>query len=424
MSSKSIQSEKHLRNEDKGGGPRRRKALSFLLPLILLLIAAVAAAAAWSYKSTLDSLSVTFTDDSPELDFGGSYSAMDLVKSSEGDVEPAAESLDTSRAGSGRMMYSVSKSLFGGLLTPYKRFRLDYTVVDKEPPVMLQSGDGAVVIRGQEFDIDEVIAYGDNADPEPELKISGNVDTGKTGTYPLHVKVTDASGNKTEWDLSVEVSDDYPPLPASPDHIMFGDFASANKGDGRSFGIDVSAWQGDIDFDAVKAAGCSFVMIRIGYSEDGEITFDNRFEKNYKNARAAGLKIGLYMYSHDSTAEEARSSASKIAEKLGGDTLDLPVAFDWEDFAHFQTYKMSFAGLNGLYDAFSDELSKSGYDCLLYGSRNYLESIWEDTDTRPVWLAHYTDKTDYKGPYRMWQAACTGRIKGISGDVDLDILYE
>ena len=77
-----------------------------------------------------------------------------------------------------------------------------------------------------------------------------------------------------------------------------------------------------------------------------------------------------------------------------------------------------------MYDAFADELSKAGYDCMLYGSLNFLEKVWEDTDTRPVWLAHYTDKTDYKGPYRIWQQSSTGKIDGISGPVDLDIMYE
>ena len=100
------------------------------------------------------------------------------------------------------------------------------------------------------------------------------------------------------------------------------------------------------------------------------------------------------------------------------------MVFDWEDFGQFQTYKMSFAGLNDLYDAFADQLSSAGYECMLYGNKNSLEKVWEDTDTRPVWLAHYTDKTDYKGPYVMWQASQTGNIDGIDGDVDMDILYE
>ena len=84
---------------------------------------------------------------------------------------------------------------------------------------------------------------------------------------------------------------------------------------------------------------------------------------------------------------------------------------------------MSLYQLNKLYDAFSDELAKSGYGCMLYGSKKYLEKAWTKTDTRPVWLAHYTEKTDYEGPFMLWQASCTGRIPGIEGNVDMDILY-
>ena len=84
---------------------------------------------------------------------------------------------------------------------------------------------------------------------------------------------------------------------------------------------------------------------------------------------------------------------------------------------------MSFSGLNKMYDEFSRRITYGGYDCMLYGSLNFLEKVWEDTDTRPVWLAHYADKTSYKGPYMIWQASSSGRIKGIDGAVDLDILY-
>ena len=141
-------------------------------------------------------------------------------------------------------------------------------------------------------------------------------------------------------------------------------------------------------------------------------------------ARHAGLKVGVYFYSYDSNENDVRASAAWIIKTLGEKPLDLPVAFDWEDFGVFQSYDMSFYGLNKLYDAFAGEITAAGYDCMLYGSKNYLEKIWTDTKERPVWLAHYTDKTDYGDPYMMWQASCTGRINGIKGDVDMDILYE
>ena len=402
---------------------RKRSPLKLLLVLILLLAAAVAGSAIYLYKTTENSLGLKFTDGSPVVEFGSDCAALDYVSESSGSVSPETASLDTGSTGEKTITYTVSQPILNGLFTPSKEFTLSYTVVDTVPPLKLWSGDGAVLERGTEFDINDVISYGDNADPSPQVTVDGTVDMNTDGDYPLHVTVTDASGNSTEWDLTVEVAGTLPYWEDNSPRTPFEDFAAKYKGDGRTFGIDVSAWQDEIDFEAVKNAGCEFVIIRIGYSDEGTMTVDKRFKENIRKAKDAGLKVGVYMYSYDNTEEKVRSSAAQLIETLDGETLDLPVAFDWEDFGNFQDYNMSFADLNGLYDAFADELSKSGYDCMLYGSKNYLEKVWEDTDTRPVWLAHYTDRTDYEGPYMLWQASCTGYIDGINGDVDMDIMY-
>ena len=403
---------------------RNYRTFKILLLLILVLIIAIAAAAAYSYKSAKDSLDISFTEKSPSVEAGGEYEAMDFVKGSEGSVTPSVKYLDADNTGSKELVYTVTKPVLGGLMTASEDYTLAYDVVDTVPPLILWNGSGTVIERYTEFNIDDVIGYGDNADPNPSIEVEGKVRTARQGRYPLHVKITDASGNSTEADITVEVADSVPVYRDDSPRTQFADFAAAHKGSGRSFGIDVSTWQGDIDFEAVQKAGCEFVIIRIGYSADGKIEKDSKFEQNYENARAAGLKTGIYLYSYDNTEKEVRASADQIAEILGGKATDLPVVFDWEDFGRFQTYKMSFAGLNSLYDAFEDQLSSAGYECMLYGNKNSLEKVWTDTDTRPVWLAHYTDRTDYKGPYVMWQASQTGRIDGIEGDVDMDILYE
>lgn len=403
---------------------KKSSALKVLLILILLLIVAIGGSTAYFYKSALDSLAINFKDGSDALKFGGDYPAMDQIESSEGDVTPASEKLDADSTGEHEMSYTVSKSLLGGLLEPSREFTLQYTVVDTEAPLMLWSGDGTVLEAGTGFDINNVIAYGDNADPEPSVTVDGEVDMNTEGSYPLHVTVTDASGNSTDWDLSVEVATELPTYEDNSERTKFEDFVSEYKGDGKVFGIDVSAWQDEIDFEAVKKAGCEFVMIRIGFGSGDDYTLDKRFRENLEHAKAAGIRTGLYFYSYDNSVDSVRKSAQHIIETLDGTALELPVAFDWEDFTAFQTYKMNFTELNRMYDAFADELAKSGYDCMLYGSKTYLEKVWTGTDTRPVWLAHYIKKTDYDGPYVMWQAGCTGRISGIDGDVDLDILYE
>lgn len=402
---------------------KKRSPLKILLILIIVLAAATGGGTAYMYKSTKDSLDLKFTEETPSVEFGGDYSSGDYVRESSGDVAPAAASLDTDSLGEKTLSYTVSKPILGGLFTPSKEFTLSYTVKDTVDPVSLWYWDGAILERGTKFDIQEIIAYGDNADPEPQVKVDGTVNMDENGEYPLHVTVTDASGNSTDWDMTVEVADTVPEYEDDTPRTKFEDFTKTYEGDGRSFGIDVSAWQDDVDYEAVKKAGCEFVIIRIGWSDEGKVTLDNWFDNNFKKAKAAGLKVGVYLYSYDNNEENVRASAAWISDKLGGEKLDFPVAFDWEDFGKFQTYKMSFADLNKLYDVFADELSKSGYDCMLYGSKLRLEKVWDDTDIRPVWLAHYTDKTDYNGPYMMWQASSTGNIDGISGDVDMDILY-
>ena len=402
---------------------RKHSALRALLVLILVLAAAIAGVTAYFYKTAYDSLSVSFTEDSPAAAFGEEIQSMSLVKDFSGDVLPASDSLETGSVGEKKIEYTVSQPVLGGLLTPTKVFTLTYNVVDSVPPLKLWSGDGAVIERGSEFDINNIISYGDNADPAPVVDVDGKVDTANTGSYPLHVKVSDASGNKTEWDLTVTVADEIPAYTDDTPRTKFADFVSAYKGKGRSFGIDISAWQDKVDFKALKKAGCEFVIIRIGYTYEDELSIDKRFRENLEGAQAAGLKTGIYYYSTDNSEDEVRYAADWIIKTLDGYSPDLPVAFDWEDFGIYQNYKMSLHELNALYDAFADQLARSGYSCMLYGSKNYLESVWDKTDTRPVWLAHYTEKTDYKGPYMLWQASCTGKISGISGDVDLDILY-
>ena len=411
------------RYKDEPVKKKQRGPLKALLILILILAAAIAGTTAYFYKTAYDSLSVTFTEDAPVLEFGENNSSMSYVKESDGEVSPDKDFMDAESVGNKKITYTVTKPVLGGLLKPSKDFSLAYTVRDSIPPLKIWSPGTAVVERGTEFDINELIAYGDNADPIPLISVDGEVNMDKNGKYPLHIKVTDSSGNATEWNLDVEVADSLPSYQDTSERTKFSDFRSAYKGKGRSFGIDVSAWQDDIDFKSVKKAGCEFVIIRIGYTSDGDIHIDKTFYNNLQRAKAAGLKIGVYLYSTDRTEELVRSSADWIIKTLAGANLDLPVAFDWEDFGNFQDYEMSFYELNKLYDAFADEISQAGYGCMLYGSKNYIEKVWDKTDVRPVWLAHYTEKTDYKGPYMLWQASCTGRISGISGDVDMDILY-
>ena len=111
---------------------------------------------------------------------------------------------------------------------------------------------------------------------------------------------------------------------------------------------------------------------------------------------------------------------------LGGTPLDFPVAFDWEEFGNFQQYSMSINDLNNYYLAFADEMNKCGYSAMLYSSKNFFVNFWNEAvkTATPTWLAHYVDSTDYTGKYSIWQASCAGKIDGIAGNVDMNVLYD
>ena len=301
---------------------------------------------------------------------------------------------------------------------------ITYTVTDTTPPLLLNSGWSPVHLRGTDFDLNDYVGFADNYDRSPTLTYTGSVDPNTNGDYPLTATATDSSGNSTSWDVTITVADIVPTPPDNNERINFSDFMERYAADNVRFGIDVSTWQGSIDFEAVRNAGCSFVIMRIGYYYSN-ITMDDYFQSNLAGALNAGLDVGVYIYTTDRSEDNVREHARWIAEQLGGTQLSFPVAFDWEEFGGFQKYGMNIHDLNEYYRIFSEELESYGYSAMLYSSKNFLNNFWseESKALNPVWLAHFTDQTDYTGDYAIWQASSCGRIDGITGDVDLDILY-
>lgn len=299
----------------------------------------------------------------------------------------------------------------------------DAVVTDEEPPVVFRTGNDTKILKGSDFVLSDILSYGDNADPAPRLSVTGEVDTSKTGSYPIHAVLTDFFGNVKEWDLAVEVVDEIPETVPNYHSYPFNELMVDFEGEDRKFGIDVSFWQGDIDFEAVKQAGCEFVIMRIGYSHNGVLKTDEKFHEYLEDAQKAGLPVGIYLFVYDNDEDELISSLDQMFAELGNTQLDLPIAFDWENFMNYQDYEISFQKLNHLYDVFETEVLRRGYESMLYGSKTYLETVWTHTDTRPVWLAQYYSRATYSGSYMIWQCSGSGRIDGINGDVDLDILY-
>ena len=342
----------------------------------------------------------------------------DFIIESEAEIVNGDDLLDTSQTG--EFEISVSYLQDGAAFEK----KMSYVVEDTETPLILNTGWNPYHKTGTAFDLNDYVGFADNYDRSPVLTYEGGVDPDTAGDYPITATVTDSSGNQTSWDMCIYVVDELPNPPDTNERIDFVDFMSDYAGEGRRFGIDVSTWQGDIDFNAVKEAGCSFVMIRIGYYYD-DIVMDDRFYDNIQGARAAGLDIGVYFYTTDNSIETIREHARWIAETLGGEPTDLPVAFDWEEFTNFQKYGMNIRDLNELYLAFSDEMSTFGYETMLYSSKNFLNNFWSSDikNSSPVWLAHYVGETDYEGDFYIWQQSNCGRISGIYGDVDMNIMY-
>lgn len=186
-------------------------------------------------------------------------------------------------------------------------------------------------------------------------------------------------------------------------------------------GIDVSAHNGRIDFNKVKAAGIEFVIIRAGYGK-AISQKDKNFETNYKGAKAAGLKVGAYWYSYAMSSADAAQEAAVCLEAIKGKQFEMPIYFDIEEQKQFDKGKTF---CSGLVKAFCDALEKAKYFAGFYTGRYAIQHYFtEDVAKRyALWLAEWGSKVNYSGSYGMWQHSSTGKVNGISGNVDMDTSY-
>ena len=298
-------------------------------------------------------------------------------------------------------------------------------VVDKEAP-LIWLGKSYNVTKGSSDNLLDKIMCGDNYDSNPKCIIEGEYDLDKVGSYKLVFRAEDSSGNKSEKNFTLNVNEPKKGGSSNTEKVTtaFSDVVKDYKNDDTQIGIDVSKWQGDIDFSKLKAAGVEFVIIRVGSSNglNGENFVDSKFIQNIKNANAVGVPVGIYFYSYASTIDRAISDAKWIIKQIKDYKVDLPIAFDWENWGSFNKFDVSFFGLTNIAKGFMDTVKDAGYDAMLYSSKTYLENIWMPT-LYPIWLAHYTKNTNYTGDYSFWQMCSNGRVDGISGNVDINIRY-
>lgn len=269
----------------------------------------------------------------------------------------------------------------------------------------------------------------DNYDREVKKVVENDIDFDKLGKYKLILKATDNSNNITIKEFTVEIVEkpkDNKETSKTVKRvgIKYEDIYTEYKNNKTKIGIDISKWQGNVDFQKLKEANVEFVMIRLGYQTgfDKEIVLDKYYEQNIKLANKYGIKAGVYFYSYAKNTNDAKKQAEFVKKHIKNYKIDMPVAFDFEDWKNIGLAKLSIYDINKNAKKFLDEIKKDGYQVLNYGSKYYLENIW-DIDY-PTWLAHYTNKTNYSKDYKMWQLTENGLISGIQGFVDVNVLYE
>ena len=343
----------------------------------------------------------------------------DLIADSNAEIISENYKIDTSELGitKYKILYQVNKQKYS------KDFSV--TTIDSEAPRIFSSINKTIELNDSK-NICEFAMYGDNYDKVPKCVIEGTYDISKVGKYDLKYIVSDNSNNESTFNFTLNVVNKIASQPSSSSQIKFSDVIEKHKSDNTEFGIDISKWQTNVDYNKVRDAGATFVMIRIGVQKavNGMLEIDEYYLQNIKKAKEAGLKVGVYLYSIATSIEEAKDHALWVIDTLKGEQLDFPIVFDWESWSIWNYLKLSFYDINAIADAFMNTIKANGYEPMLYSSKNYLINIWENKLNYPVWLAHYTTNTDYKGDYIMWQLTNAGRINGVNGNVDINILYK
>lgn len=182
-------------------------------------------------------------------------------------------------------------------------------------------------------------------------------------------------------------------------------------------GIDVSRWQGEINWSQVAADDVSFVML--GTRSKGVV--DPYFHRNIQQASAAGVKVGVYIYSLAVTVEMAEAEADFVLDLIHDYPVSYPVAFDMEDSTQGNLSKEELAAIA---NAFCKKISDSGYYPIVYANENWLKNKLDmSLMDYPVWVARYSARPSYQNPV-MWQATSTGSVKGINGNVDIDFQFK
>lgn len=201
-------------------------------------------------------------------------------------------------------------------------------------------------------------------------------------------------------------------------------------------GIDVSKYNGDINWNKAKKDGVDFVIVRVGYrgyGKSGTLCTDPNYKANIEGALAAGIKVGVYYFTEALTTDEAREEAKFCISKIKDYNITLPVAIDYEyptdgknPIGRMYNAKLTKAEATANVKAFCAAVKKAGYTPLVYANKSDLSSLINGKtigNTYKVWLANYTTKTTYANSYEYWQYTSSGKVNGITGKVDCNFWY-
>ena len=196
-------------------------------------------------------------------------------------------------------------------------------------------------------------------------------------------------------------------------------------------GIDVSKFQGDIDWEAVAADGVEFAFIRVGnrgYGEAGKLVEDDRFEENIEGALQAGIKVGVYFYTQAVNEEELLEEANLVLEKIAPYKIECPVVYDVEKVsgASGRMNSLSVEERTNLTLLFCETIEEAGYTPMIYYNMEMATLMLnlEALEGYDKWFAYYNADFYYPYDYKIWQYTHNGKVNGIEGEVDLNICFE
>ena len=254
-----------------------------------------------------------------------------------------------------------------------------------------------------------------------------------------YVDVTENENAQSEESYESDTDGD----PEKQDDLVYGEEVNVSSlpGDSASYsnGIDVSKWQGTIDWKKVAASGIDYAMIRIGYRTDinGTICEDEYASYNLISAQAAGIKTGVYFFSTAVNEAEAIEEAEWVVDYIAGYAITYPIVYNCEDFTSqtSRMYGITNEDRTNNAIAFMSTISDEGYDAMLYAGKNELvdNRLWNTDDIKkqyPLWIASYSEgaypdvtSPSYSGTVAMWQYTNRGRVDGIEGYVDMNVAY-